>query len=122
MHSYIVAFLSEEHAEQTLKFQVLTPVVKEELWRSFTAAAAASMSNSGLLSRRSSLAYFSISVAAILLLLLRGIPFPNPNAGVAPWYETPAFIVGIPAFPWLLTFMLGVVLLRKSEHGSGQEA
>lgn len=87
-----------------------------------SAAAAASMSNSGLLSRRSAMAYFSISAAAILLLLLRGIPFPNPNAGVAPWYETPAFIVGIPAFPWLLTFMIGVVLLRKPEHGSGQEA
>jgi hypothetical protein len=30
--------------------------------------------------------------------------------------------VGIPAFPWLLTFMIGVVLLRKPEPGSGQEA
>ena len=31
-----------------------------------------------------------------------------------PWYVRPTFIVGIPAIPWIMPFLIGVVLLRRA--------
>ncbi len=81
-----------------------------------TAAAVISMAKARLLSKWASCCYLVISALAVTLLLLRGISFPNPNAIAAPWYETPGFIVGIPAMPWLMPFFLGIVLLIRSDN------
>ncbi len=78
------------------------------------AFAAAAMARAELLSRRAMYFYLLFSIFAVGMICLRGIEFPNPNAGAAPWYETPGFIVGIPAMPWLMPFFLGVVLLRRA--------
>lgn len=79
-----------------------------------TAAAVISITKAKLLSRWAAYTYLALSAVAVTLLLLRGISFPDPNAGAAPWYETPGFVVGIPAMPWVMPFLLGLVLLRRS--------
>lgn len=56
-------------------------------------------------------------IAALLLLLLivsRGLSYPDPTATSAPWYFNLAFIAGIPAVPWIMPFLLGVVLLHRA--------
>jgi hypothetical protein len=56
-------------------------------------------------------------IAALLLLLLivsRGLSYPDPTATSAPWYFNLAFIAGIPAVPWIIPYFFGVVLLRRA--------
>lgn len=65
------------------------------------------------LGRSGSRAYAVLALAAAALLMTRGISFPD-LAGPAPWYLRPAFVVGIPAIPWILPFLLGVILLRRA--------
>jgi hypothetical protein len=79
-----------------------------------TVAAVLGMVRAKLLSSRTSFGYLALSAVALVLLVLRGVAFPDPNAASQPWYETPAFIVGIPAMPWLMPFFLGVVLLKRT--------
>ena len=38
------------------------------------------------------------------------------TATSAPWYMRPGFIAGIPAVPWIMPCLLGVVLLRSAEN------
>ena len=51
---------------------------------------------------------------ALLFLVMRGLSFPNHTAVSTPWYTSPGFIAGIPAVPWIMPFLLGVVLLRRA--------
>jgi hypothetical protein len=51
---------------------------------------------------------------ALLFLLIRGIQYPDPKALSAPWYTSPGFVVGIPAVPFIIPFLFGVVLLRRA--------
>ena len=55
-----------------------------------------------------------ISLVALLLLVIRGLHFPDPHALSTPWYTSPGFIVGIPAVPFITPFLFGVVLLRRA--------
>jgi hypothetical protein len=68
----------------------------------------------GWLGRRATWAYVALNVVALGLLLLRGVAFPSPTATSEPWYTSAGFVVGIPAMPWLMPFLLGVVLLRRA--------
>jgi hypothetical protein len=77
-----------------------------------TAAYAASFGQAGWLERAASRVYVFANFFAVLFLLMRGVSFPNPDAGATPWYTNLGFIVGIPAVPWIMPFLLGVVLLR----------
>ncbi len=43
-----------------------------------------------------------------------GISFPSPGGDPAPWYTRPGFIAGIPAGPWFMPRLLGVLLLRRA--------
>ena len=54
----------------------------------------------------------------LVLLVVRGVSFPELSGNTAPWYVRPGFIAGIPAIPWIMPCLLGVVLLRRagSEH------
>ena len=78
-----------------------------------TATLAHSLGKARWLGRRASLAYVLLNILALALLLLRGVSFPSPSASPDPWYTRPGFIVGIPAMPWVMPFLLGAVLLRR---------
>lgn len=52
-----------------------------------------------------------VVVAAIIALLARGLQYPDlPDR----WYSMPGMIVGIPAVPWTLTYVLGVFALLRA--------
>lgn len=79
-----------------------------------TAAFAASFGQTKWLRRGAARAYIITSFAALLFIGLRGLSFPDPTAGSTPWYINLGFIAGIPAVPWIMPFLLGVVLLRRA--------
>jgi hypothetical protein len=54
--------------------------------------------------------------AALVLLVNRGLAFSNPAALSMPWYTVRGFIVGIPAVPYIMPLLLGVVLLRRASE------
>ncbi|MBI4718361.1 MAG: hypothetical protein HY763_11190 [Planctomycetes bacterium] len=79
-----------------------------------TAGFAVSMGRAGWLRRGVARAYVIASLVAFLLIAIRGLSFPDPTAGSTPWYTHPGFIAGIPAAPWIMPYLLGVVLLRRA--------
>jgi hypothetical protein len=79
-----------------------------------TAAFAASLGRARWLTRAATRAYVIANSIALLFILLRGLSFPDPTASSTPWYMSPGFIAGIPAVPWIMPFLLGVVLLRRA--------
>ena len=79
-----------------------------------TAAFAVSLGRARLLGRGAARAFMIISLVALLLLVVRGLHFPDPHALSTPWYISPGFIVGIPAVPFIIPFLFGVVLLRRA--------
>jgi hypothetical protein len=79
-----------------------------------TAAFAASLGQAGWLGRGAARAYVTASMVLVLLLLTRGLQFPELSSDTAPWYFRAGFIAGIPAIPWIMTCLLGVVLLRRA--------
>jgi hypothetical protein len=58
--------------------------------------------------------YMAVSAIMMLLIIARGIDFPEISSHTAPWYTRPGVIAGIPAIPWLMPCLLGVVLLRRA--------
>ncbi len=57
-----------------------------------------------------------IAAVAVAGLVTRGLPYPDLSER---WYTTPGMIVGIPAIPWLMPYMLGVCALF---HAAGDRA
>jgi hypothetical protein len=56
--------------------------------------------------------FFTLSVA-----IKFGTALAQPEAPVwspGPWYSAPGFVLSIPAVPWLIPAVLGVVLLRRA--------
>ena len=78
------------------------------------AAFAASLGQARWISRGAARVFTIISLVALLLLVIRGLHFPDPKALSRPWYTNPGFIVGIPAVPFIIPFLFGVVLLRRA--------
>jgi hypothetical protein len=79
-----------------------------------TVAFAASLGRVQWLGRRATRAFMIVNGVALLFLLIRGIQYPDPKALSAPWYTSPGFVVGIPAVPFIIPFLFGVVLLRRA--------
>ena len=79
-----------------------------------TAAFARSLGKLRWLGRGGAHACVSLNVLALALLMLRGVTFPSLGASPEPWYARPGFIVGIPAVPWIMPFLLGILLLRRA--------
>ena len=77
-----------------------------------TAAFAASLGRVQWLGRRATWAFIIVSFVALLFLMIRGVKYPNGR--VTPWYTNPGFVVGIPAVPFIMPFLFGVVLLRRA--------
>jgi hypothetical protein len=84
-----------------------------------TAAFAASLGRVQWLGRGAARAFMIVNGAALLFLVLRGFQYPDGRA--TPWYTNPGFIVGIPAVPFIMPFLLGVVLLRRAGEEQSQE-
>lgn len=78
-----------------------------------TAALAWALARAGWLQRGGALAYVLLNVLALGMLMLRGVSFPVPG-GSTPWFEQPGFVVGIPAMPWVMPYLLGAVALRRA--------
>lgn len=78
------------------------------------AAFAISLGQTKWVRRGAARAFTIISLVALLLLVIRGLHFPDPHALSTPWYTNPGFIVGIPAVPFIIPFLFGVVLLRRA--------
>ena len=79
-----------------------------------TAAFAASFGRIRWLGRGATRAYVAANLIALLCLVMRGMSFPDPAALSTPWYTRPGFVAGIPAIPFIMPFLLGVVLLRRA--------
>ncbi len=82
-----------------------------------TAALARAFARAHWLGPNAARAYILLNLVALTLLALRGVAYPSPTSGAAPWYTQPGFIVGIPAVPWFMPYFLGVVLLRRAGRG-----
>jgi hypothetical protein len=79
-----------------------------------TVAFAASLGRVQWLGRRATRAFMIVNGVALLFLVIRGLQYPDPRALSAPWYTNPGFVVGIPAVPFIMPFLFGVVLLRRA--------
>jgi len=79
-----------------------------------TVAFAASLGRVQWLGRRATRAFMIVSGVALLFLVIRGLHYPDPRALSTPWYTSPDFVVGIPAVPFIMPFLLGAVLLRRA--------
>jgi hypothetical protein len=86
-----------------------------------TAAFAASLGRVQWLGRGATRAFMIVNGVALLFLVIRGVQFPGPKSLSAPWYTSPGFVVGIPAVPFIMPFLFGVVLLRRAGEKQSQE-
>jgi hypothetical protein len=73
-----------------------------------------SMGRVGLLGHRGKIGFAVANMILLALLLVRGLSFPDPRALSTPWYLNLGFIAGIPAVPWIMPYLLGVMLLRRA--------
>ncbi len=79
-----------------------------------TAAFAASLGRVRWLGRGATRVYVAVNLIASFCLLMSGMSSPDPAAHSTPWYARPGFVAGIPAIPFIMPFLLGVVLLRRA--------
>src|SRR5947199_2205027 len=86
-----------------------------------TVAFAASLGRVQWLGRMATRAFMIVTGVALLFLVIRGLQYPDPRALSTPWYTSPGFIVGIPAVPFIMPFLFGVVLLRRAGEKQSQE-
>ena len=82
-----------------------------------TAAFASGLGRAGLLSRGAARGYVIASASLVLPIVTRGVAYPEISGKTAPWYTRPGVIAGIPAIPWLMPCLLGVVSLRRAGDG-----
>ena len=87
-----------------------------------TAAFAVSLGQARLFGRGAARVFMIINLVALLLLVIRGLHFPDPKALSTPWYTNPGFIVGIPAVPFIIPFLFGVILLRRAGESDAAPA
>ena len=79
-----------------------------------TAAFAMSLAEARWLGRGAARAYVIASAVLVSLLVMRGVAYPEISTNTAPWYTRPGVIAGIPAIPWIMACLLGVVVLRRA--------
>lgn len=79
-----------------------------------TAFYALSFMRQGWLSRWAAWAMTIIAAVAVVGLVARGLQYPDLSEQ---WYTMPGMIVGIPAIPWVMPYVLGVVALVRAARG-----
>lgn len=87
-----------------------------------SAAFAASMGRAQWLGRTASRVFVTASLLALLFLVLRGLQFPGRSVAMSSWSTIPGFVVGIPAIPWIMPVLFGVVLLRRAGDARRERA
>lgn len=83
-----------------------------------TAAFAASLARTGWIGRTSSRVFVGTSLFAALCVGIRATEalasVQNPMWGFQKWYAFPGFVFLIPAVPWIMPCLIGIVLLRRA--------
>lgn len=79
-----------------------------------TAAFAASLGRVRWLGSTAARTYAGASAVLLLLVVIGGVSYPEISGRTAPWYTQPGVIARIPAIPWIMPCLLGVVLLRRA--------
>ena len=87
-----------------------------------TALAAVATGKAGLLGRTAVRVFAALCILALVLLVLRGIEFPDISGHAAPWYTQPGVIVRIPAMPWVMPGILAAFLLRGAARRVAPQA
>jgi hypothetical protein len=72
------------------------------------------MRRAGWLGRGATSAYVIANLLFLLLIVIKGLSYPDPTASATAWYLNLGFIAGIPAVPWIMPYLFGVVLLRRA--------
>jgi len=75
---------------------------------------AASLRRARRLGRSAAFAMIALSLVAAFLLALRGLSFPDPKVALTSWYTTAGWVAGIPAIPWMIPCVMGIVLLWRA--------
>ena len=68
----------------------------------------------GWIGSRTAWTLVGVTLVALVGLVLRGIEFPDPAIVFAEGYSIPGWIAGIPAVPWLIPCILGLILIRRA--------
>ncbi len=79
-----------------------------------TAIFATGMARVRLIGRGAAAAYVTMATILVLLIIVRGLTFPEISANTAPWYTRPGVIAGVPAIPWIMPCLLGAVLVWRA--------
>lgn len=115
------AYFAEEHGGEippaivSLRpFRFLLLSLAGALTYAATAAFAASLARTKWLGRKASLAYLILNFIALFFIVILVQQHPDPAAVSQPWYIIPGGILGVPALPLIMPFLLGVVLLRRA--------
>jgi hypothetical protein len=87
-----------------------------------TAAFAASLGRTRWLGRTATRVYVTASLFALLCLAVRGLQFPVRSIAMTSWSTIPGFVVGIPAVPWIMPVLFGVVVLRRAGDARRERA
>jgi hypothetical protein len=80
-----------------------------------TGCYALSCARAGWIRRSIAVTMALIAAAAVICLVARGLEYPDLASD---WYTKPGMIVGIPAIPWLMPYVLGVCALLRSAEPS----
>lgn len=81
-----------------------------------TALAATALGRVGLLGKTCVRVVVILCALCLVLLVLRGVEYPEISGHTAPWYTQPGVIVRIPAIPWLIPGLLAATLLRRANR------
>jgi len=78
-----------------------------------TAAFAVSLGQAGWIRRGAAHTFTIINLVALVLLVIRGLHFPDPKALSTPWYTSPGFIVRDPGRPpFIIPFLFALIISR----------
>lgn len=129
--SIILAYLTQKLGGGTVAPVFRTLLEISELWLFFggaltylsTAAFIAAMARVRWVGPFTASALATFTLVALLLLSIRGFAFPDPREALQHWYTALGWIAGIPAVPWLVPNVLGVVLLwHAGDHPQSEPA
>jgi hypothetical protein len=79
-----------------------------------TAFYALSFARRGWLGRTGATIITLVAALATIALMVRGLQYPDLSDD---WFTMPGMIVGIPAIPWLMPYLLGVCALMRAADG-----
>jgi len=85
-----------------------------------TAAAAGALWRGGWLDTRTTGWVAGMSLALLATLVGRGVDFPDPAVVFTQGFKIPGWIAGIPAVPWMLPCVIGMMIIRRIARQSAR--